>query len=110
MTRIPTDQTPQYRDRTGVDHTIEAMTDEQLLRALYDMLIRTSRNSHKINKLFEISDTLSHVTKALHQELKNREGENVTPLVNLQIASDLGQLELKETEDQVSIAKTVRHA
>jgi hypothetical protein len=78
------------------------MSDADLLQALFDMLSRKAKHNHKMNKMFEVNDILSNVTKAVHQELGSRE-EGITPLLDMQIAADLGKLEIVNTPEVITI-------
>lgn len=105
-TPVPTDTQPlTYRTRDGKDVVIATMTTEQLIEALFDMLMRKAKHNHKINKMFNVGDILSEVVMALHQELGNRETKGA-PLNTLQIAADLGHLSLVKTADTVSLQST----
>lgn len=103
MTEIPTKpQVISYRSKEGNTYAINSMSEAELLLALYDMLSRKAKHNHKMNKMFEVNDILSNVTKAVHQQLGNKK-ENMAPLLDMQIAADLGKLEIVDTPEIVTI-------
>ena len=73
-----------------------------LMTALYDMLMRKAKHNRKINKMLEVGDVLSGVTKELHVELSKRTSE-LSDLPNLQAMADLGKLQLQQDEQNISI-------
>jgi len=73
-----------------------------LMTALYDMLMRKAKHNRKINKMLEVGDVLSGVTKELHVELSKRTSE-LSDLPNLQAMADLGKLQLQQDEQNISL-------
>jgi len=71
-----------------------------LMTALYDMLMRKAKHNRKINKMLEVGDVLSGVTKELHVELSKRTSE-LSDLPNLQAMADLGKLQLQQDEQNI---------
>lgn len=71
-----------------------------LMTALYDMLMRKAKHNHKLNKMLEVGDVLSGVTKDIHIELSQRKAE-LSDLPNLQAMADLGKLQLQQDEQQI---------
>lgn len=103
MTPVPTESTNSvYRTRDGQELLISDMDAVQLMTALYDMLMRKAKHNHKLNKMLEVGEVLSGVTKALHIELGKKEAE-LTDLPNLQAMADLGRLQLQQDESSISL-------
>lgn len=103
MTPVPTEPTGKvYRTSSGTDIVISTMTPPQLIEALYDMLTRKAKHNHKMNKMWEVNETLGAVTRSLHTELSKR-NSTVEPVGNLQIAADLGKLSLVKSVDTITI-------
>jgi hypothetical protein len=103
MTEIPTEpQVVEYRDKNGKSQAINSMSEADLLLALFDMLSRKAKHNHKMNKMFEVNDILSNVTKSVHQALGAKK-EDMTPMLDLQIAADLGKIEILDTPEIVTI-------
>jgi hypothetical protein len=106
LTPVPTEPLkPVYQQRDGSQHLIENMDAVDLMTALYDMLMRKAKHNHKLNKMLEVGETLSDVTKTIHKELATRDVLLQTHL-DLQIAADLGRLSLKEDQESISLIKT----
>lgn len=103
MTPVPTEHTNTvYQTRDGKQHTIAEMDAVQLMTALYDMLMRKAKHNHKLNKMLEVGEVLSGVTKAIHVELGKREAA-MADLTDLQISADLGKLKLHTDESSIKI-------
>tara|TARA_Y100000385_G_C13081858_1_gene634351 strand:+ start:2044 stop:2364 length:321 start_codon:yes stop_codon:yes gene_type:complete len=104
MTLVPTEtQNAVYQTRDGKQHDISKMNVVELMTALHDMLMRKAKHNHKLNKMFEVGDTLGAVTKTLHQELATREACSLGELVDMQIEADLGRLKLQQTDTSITI-------
>lgn len=104
MTQVPTETSNAvYQTRDGKQHDISKMNVVELMTALHDMLIRKAKHNHKLNKMFEVGDTLGAVTKTLHQELATREACSLGELVDMQIEADLGRLKLQQTDTSITI-------
>lgn len=103
MTPVPTEHTNTiYRKRDGSEVCISDMDAYSLMVALYDMLMRKAKHNQKLNKMLEVGEVLSGVTKAIHLELGKRQAE-LTDLPNLQAMADLGRLKLQEDDTSVSL-------
>ncbi len=104
MTPVPTEHTHTvYQTRDGKQHSISEMDAVQLMTALYDMLMRKAKHNHKLNKMLEVGEVLSGVTKAIHVELGKREAANMADLNEMQISADLGKLKLHTDDSSISI-------
>lgn len=103
MTPVPTEHTNAvYQTRDGKQHLIKDMDAVQLMTALYDMLMRKAKHNHKLNKMLEVGEVLSGVTKTLHIELGKREAA-MGDLNEMQISADLGKLRLQKDESSIKI-------
>lgn len=103
MTPVPTEHTNAvYQTRDGKQHLIKDMDAVELMTALYDMLMRKAKHNHKLNKMLEVGEVLSGVTKALHVELGKREAA-MGDLNEMQISADLGKLRLQKDESSIKI-------
>jgi hypothetical protein len=103
MTPVPTEHSNNvYQTRDGKQHLISEMDAVQLMTALYDMLMRKAKHNHKLNKMLEVGEVLSNVTKALHVELGKREA-SMADLNEMQISADLGKLKLHTDDSSIKI-------
>lgn len=103
MTPVPTEHTNAvYQTRDGKQRQIQDMDAVELMTALYDMLMRKAKHNHKLNKMLEVGEVLSGVTKALHVELGKREAA-MSDLNEMQISADLGKLKLHRDESSIKI-------
>jgi len=103
MTKIPLEaQETVYQTRDGKQHVISEMDAAELMTALYDMLMRKAKHNHKINKMLEVGEILSGVTKAIHIELGKREAL-LADVNTLQSMADLGNLHLQEDQNSIHL-------
>ncbi len=103
MTPVPTEHTNAvYQTRDGKQHLIKDMDAVELMTALYDMLMRKAKHNHKLNKMLEVGEVLSGVTKALHVELGNREAARGYRNER-EIRADLGKLRFQKDEPAMKI-------
>lgn len=104
MTPVPTEHSNTvYQTRDGKQHKISEMSSVDLMTALFDMLMRKAKHNHKLNKMLEVGEVLSAVTKAIHIELGKRDSADMADLNEMQISADLGKLKLHTTDKSITI-------